>query len=260
MNRLKFLKQTIFQNLSDNMGSPHEFVLLDYNSTDGTGDWVQENLMGFIESGVLTYYREGTAQYWRPSHSRNMCFRLGAGDILCNLDVDNFTGEGFATYLIDVFTRKYDEPKVIANHPNIFECKEEGGHGRIAMSRRDFYYYGGYDEEFIGWGEEDNDLNLRCMSMEGVFHRVKIHWRFLKYIKHSNFLRVKHVDFSDLDDPSKNPEENKPITRKINRTKSKRDTRNGLYVKNFNKNWGGGTVTKNFTEEIELKSPWIGMI
>ena len=81
-----------------------EFVLLDYNSTDGLEEWVKE-LQYYIDTGILVYYRTEEPLNYHRTHSRNMAFRLSTGDIVCNLDADNFLGEGFASYILDIFNQ-----------------------------------------------------------------------------------------------------------------------------------------------------------
>src|SRR5580704_1798101 len=52
--RLHHLRRTLPQNIADNRDYPNlEFVLLDYNSTDGLGEWVRHELSEEIASGRL---------------------------------------------------------------------------------------------------------------------------------------------------------------------------------------------------------------
>lgn len=95
MNRLEHLQATLERNILDNLPEGQvEFVLLDYHSTDGLPEWVRQHMGGYISRGVLNYYRTEEPQHYLRSHSRNMAFRLAQGDILCNLDADNFSGGG----------------------------------------------------------------------------------------------------------------------------------------------------------------------
>ncbi|MFD2148711.1 glycosyltransferase family 2 protein [Mucilaginibacter antarcticus] len=58
MNRLSHLKQTLKRNILDNEDYPNlEFILLDYNSTDGLKEYVRSELHTFITSKKLVYYR-----------------------------------------------------------------------------------------------------------------------------------------------------------------------------------------------------------
>src|SRR5690606_26363819 len=58
MNRLDHLKKTLLLNLEDTRGDRNvEFVLLDYNSGDGMGEWVKQNLKKEMQFGRLIYFR-----------------------------------------------------------------------------------------------------------------------------------------------------------------------------------------------------------
>ena len=58
MNRLYHLKETLIKNIEDNISYEKlEFILLDYNSTDGLEDWVKSNMKDYIEKDSLKYCR-----------------------------------------------------------------------------------------------------------------------------------------------------------------------------------------------------------
>ena len=107
MNRLHHIKKTLPQNIEDNAAYPDlEFILLDYNSTDGLEEWVKNNMQEYIISGRLKYYKTSEPVFFDRSHSRNLMFKLAAGDILCNIDADNYTGLAFADYVNEMFYQK----------------------------------------------------------------------------------------------------------------------------------------------------------
>ena len=92
MNRLSDIQHTLPANIEAEQSYPDlEFVLLDYNSSDGLGDWVRSEMMGHIESGRLVYYRTEEPQFFNFSHSRNVAMRLATGEIINNVDADNYT-------------------------------------------------------------------------------------------------------------------------------------------------------------------------
>ena len=100
MNRLKDLKLTLPKNMADNADYPNlEFVVLDYNSTDGLGEWIKTEMMEYIKSGRLTYARISEPKYFYMAHSRNLAFKIASGEIVNNLDADNFCQKGFAYYI-----------------------------------------------------------------------------------------------------------------------------------------------------------------
>lgn len=183
MNRLNHLQQTLEKNIQDNyLPEEVEFILLDYNSKDGLGQWVYQNMQYHINSGILVYYKTFVPENYLRSHSRNMAFRLANADILCNLDADNFLGKGFAEYMLQEFSK----------HNNIFYTSNfsfSDIYGRICVKNRDFNSINGYNEKMKGWGYEDNDFQNRLVSY-GLkpmrFHNPE----FYRFVSHSDEDRI----------------------------------------------------------------------
>ena len=70
MDRLHNLKETLPKNIKDNEEDDDlEFVILDYNSSDGLEEWVKNNMMEYIDSGRLVFYRTEEPKYFDMSHS-----------------------------------------------------------------------------------------------------------------------------------------------------------------------------------------------
>jgi len=85
MNRLHHLKETLPMNVADNATTENiEFVILDYNSTDGLEAWMQQKFDIFC--GKVVYFKTTQPTFYNRSHSRNMAFRLASGDVVCNLE------------------------------------------------------------------------------------------------------------------------------------------------------------------------------
>ena len=184
MNRAEHIKQTLPENIRDNyIPGKTEFILLDYNSNDDLSDWINQNMQEYIKSGALKFYKTFIPQSFHRSHSRNLNLRLGTGDLLCNVDADNFLGHGFASYLLDVFN---GNPNVIirgSGIPNLDTL------GRICIRKDDFFKVGGYDEYMDGYGAEDDDI---------VF-RTNIYAREIIYFDDSAFSRtLKHLDIERI--------------------------------------------------------------
>lgn len=183
MNRLHHIKQTLQQNIHDNFLSEQvEFNLLDYNSTDGLERWVKQQGELF-DTGIFNYYKTITPTYYHRTHSRNMAFRLSTGDIVCNLDADNYLGEGFAAYILNLFcmsdekvfyTPRYSERDVI---------------GRLCLWRKHFLSVNGYNEALPGYGLEDIELYYRLWK-SGIEQEFISENRFCKAIHHSHEERV----------------------------------------------------------------------
>ena len=186
MNRLVHLKQTLLKNIFDNQDYENlEFVLLDYNSTDGLEDYVKSNLSVFIEQKKLFYYKTKIPENYNMSHSRNLAFKLASGDIVCNIDADNFTGSGFASFVNKVFEDNGDI--YLSTHQPILVKKDVLG--RICVKKDDFMAVGGYDERMKYYGFDDYDFAGR-LEIYGRKKQLINSPEFLKAIPHSDKERM----------------------------------------------------------------------
>ncbi len=194
MNRLHHLKETLPKNLKDNEGCAGlEFVLLDYSSTDGLEEWVKANFPSQLASGYLKFHRLEGQEYFDRSHSRNRAFKHANGEILCNVDADNFTGKGFADYVLNAFRREQ----------NIFLTADtkmksyflRNAFGRFAVRATDYWAVGGMDEEMKGYGSEILDLHDR-LKARGLQERIIGDLSFLNALSHSDEERIQHEFFA----------------------------------------------------------------
>lgn len=195
MNRLPHVKETIIRNILDNRSCENiEFVLLDYNSTDGLEDYVKNNLHSYIADGSISYYRTETPSVYSMSHSRNLAFRLAKGEILCNVDADNFTGKDFASHVLELFSSQEDI--FLSTHKASWVKNDVLG--RIAVRNRDFMALGGYDEQMKFYGFDDYDL-INRLQIYGLKKVLIEEDRFLKAIAHSNADRMENwINHSNL--------------------------------------------------------------
>ena len=160
MNRLIHFQSTLERNLKDNDDYPNfEIVLLDYNSSDGLENWAISKLTEHITSGKIVFYRTEQPKYFHRSHSRNICFRLASGDILCNVDADNYTGSGFASYVDNIF-EKYSDIYLASSLTSSNDVL-----GRVCVKKSHFFSVSGYDESMEGYGFEDIDLRNRLKKL-----------------------------------------------------------------------------------------------
>ncbi|RFS26880.1 glycosyltransferase family 2 protein [Chitinophaga silvatica] len=185
MNRLHHIKDTLIKNIRDNEDYEQlEFVLLDYNSTDGLEEYIKENLQEYIQSQKLIYWKTSTPQFFHRSHSRNLAFKLANGDIVCNIDADNYTGKGFASYINQSFS---NDPNICLNTLD----KEKGGVvgkdalGRICVRKSDFLQIKGFDERMHCYGFEDYDF-INRLELFGVKRVLIENKNFLSAIYHSD--------------------------------------------------------------------------
>src|SRR4051812_32439734 len=149
-NRLFQLKEVYPVNLQEVSGEV-EFILLNYNSQDGLDEWVRDNLMSYIESGKLVYLHEKTVKYFHAPKAKNIVYRAATGDIVVNLDGDNYIDGYFATILnecskLDTLLHMWQGDWL------------DGTFGKIAMPRKAFFDLRGYNEDFKAMGWQDVDL------------------------------------------------------------------------------------------------------
>jgi glycosyltransferase involved in cell wall biosynthesis len=205
MNRLYHLKETFVKNIEDNVSYENiEFVLLDYNSNDEIKKWVKEDLQKYVDMGILKFYSTSEPETFHRSHSRNVAMKLATGDIICNLDADNYLGKDFAFYINYEFS--FNEKIFLTSGFS------DGSYGKICVQKNDFLSVRGYDERLSGWGYEDDDLYAR---LEGLgLERIEfVNADFAQFIEHEmeeSFendknvtdianIYIKHVDFNESD-------------------------------------------------------------
>ena len=206
MGRAHHLKRTLPQNLADRDWSRPdavEFVVLDYSSPDDLADWITTDpiLKPYHEAGILKFAQCVGQDYFRHSHAKNMAHAVATGDVVCNVDADNFVGVGFTDYLQNLFQRRPNA--IVASNRldnRLYAEMHKGCMGRIALSRENFQMLGGYDESdrFRGWSGEDSDLVIR--GVKNLLRPVLIRDRkFLQVMQHSDLDRIKLTRFIDAE-------------------------------------------------------------
>lgn len=165
-----------------------EFVLLDYGSEDGLEEWVISNMQDELRSGILNFKRTSKPKRYLSSHSKNMVHRQSTGDIVCNLDGDNFTGRGFSEYLNQHF-QDYPNSFLSVNYKNNWGEKSDT-FGRIVCWKKDFEQIGGYDEQMRWYSYEDIDFCER-LRKSGIEQHFISNEEFLKTIPHGDEERVR---------------------------------------------------------------------
>jgi hypothetical protein len=190
MNRLFTLKQSLPANLEAMQDQLNvEFLLLDYNSTDGLEDWIRNTCSKHISRGLLSYYKivDPKPVFFSHSHSRNIAFRLAAGDILCNVNADYYVGHGLPEYV----RSRIVGGKKVALISNIDKVDKDNL-GRICMRKTDYLAVGGFDEQFNGYGYEDIDLSMR-LKMAGVNLKYLPESFYKEFVIHEDIRRVENM-------------------------------------------------------------------
>ncbi|MCB0403525.1 MAG: hypothetical protein KDD51_01980 [Bdellovibrionales bacterium] len=164
-NRFWQLSKTLPKNLGDNHRDRQQvnFVLVDFESSDQTVTWVTQSFPEYLASGFLSLFRAPALEPYQRSLAKNTSLSQGTGDILTNLDSDNFTGPRGGLHVLNVF-RSHTGP--IVYH----QCSRagNGSTGRISTLREHFYGVGGYDERFQPYGYEDHDFIRRVVAKYGA--------------------------------------------------------------------------------------------
>ncbi|MDB5256380.1 MAG: hypothetical protein JWM14_1075 [Chitinophagaceae bacterium] len=190
MNRLHHIKKTLPKNIKDNLAYGNvEFVVMDYNSKDGLETWIKKEMKEYIDAGILVYAKNTEASVFDRSHSRNQMFQVATGDIICNIDADNYTGKGFAEYVNTTFCKEDKILLVADTKGKYYNLKD--AFGRFCTLRKDFLKVKGYDESMKSYGYEDIDLYSR-IKLLGRKERVIKDVSYLKSIPHQNEERTKN--------------------------------------------------------------------
>nr|WP_294894833.1 glycosyltransferase [uncultured Pedobacter sp.] len=169
-NRFNQVFQTLSRNLkdnADNMGNV-EFLLVDFDSNDNLKEWVLNDFQEELASGYLKFFFTKELPNWNCSLAKNTAHLYATGDILVNLDCDNFTGLNGAKFISDQFSR-YGNKIVLHQFSGNFN---DGSYGRISVHKLFFHTVGGYNEEFLPMGHQDADLIQRLCKI-GLFYTSK---------------------------------------------------------------------------------------
>lgn len=163
-NRLAHAKKTIPRNLEMLRSFENtEMTLLNYGSEEDLDGWVKEDLKEWVDSGKLIYGVTKHPKAFRIAHAKNCAHMMATGDIVVNLDSDNWVSQRFIELVIDSFS----------NHLNpIVKGWGRGYGGRLAIRKDVFQFIGGYDERMDTWGYEDLDLFDRANMASYKFNRT----------------------------------------------------------------------------------------
>lgn len=153
--RLWQLRQTLPGNLDKiSRHAGVDLVLLDYHSNDGLSDYIFGHFQDYLDSGILKYYRLITQKpYFNTSYAKNLAHCLATGDVLFNLDADNFVGETLEEL------KALKPRQLLVNQ--MFKQFDRGG--RIGIHAQDFHALRGYNESMKD-GFDDGDLFMRAIA------------------------------------------------------------------------------------------------
>lgn len=152
-NRLHQFRRVVDVNL-ERMRDFDQWCVLDVGSNDGLYEFIRDR----VTDPRVVYRRIPAPEKMHFSKLYNLSHALGRGDILCNLDADNFIGPEFCEWLdFNV------GPNRICHAWST--NWEDGTYGRIAMTPEMFKRLGGYDEDLDHVGCQDTDILQRAQKL-----------------------------------------------------------------------------------------------
>lgn len=230
MGRTYDLKRTLIKNIMDNMDYPNvEFLVLNYNSKDDLDEWMKRYVSPWIEDGTVAYYKTTDPEFYEMGHSRNMCYKLATGDIVNNVDADNFTGVGFASHINKLAEMQPEN--------GVFAKGKRSMHGRLGLYREECIALGGYDEDLTGYGYDDHWLLIRAMQTG-----KKLMWWGSQSMNFAERIKTpRSVVGNNMREKSWKTTEN------ANKAIATEKFFKKEWVVNKDKPWGSANVTKNFS-------------
>lgn len=181
-NRLYQLEKTLPENLKAARGNV-EFVLVNYGSEDGLDAYIWQHFEDVIDKEILRYVDAKDMGGFHASIAKNLAHRAATGDILFNLDADNFVG-----LAAEDLRALIDAPNSIVHGWS--GTYFDGTFGRIGMRKDAFLALGGYDESFLPVGYQDADLLARAQAM----HMPYLHKPSGAAIANSKHDTIKYTD------------------------------------------------------------------
>lgn len=230
--RLMQLRETLPRNLEENAADRElEFIVVDYDSRDGLGDWVRTAMAQHIESGRLTYVKFSPAPFYNSPHSKNIAHRMALGEIVVDINADTWAPAALLSWIRET---------VGTPAPSYARCLVPSTMGLIGMKTSDFYRLGGYDERLHeGYGHDDDSLAHRANGLGYAAHFIPD--KYCGCIRHGDGLRVENMQNKDI---LASGDYNTDLTEK--------DLARGIYVANRGISWGAGEVEINFKTRVRL--------
>jgi hypothetical protein len=192
-NRFWQLSKIVKYNLEQVKGDANiEFVIVDFGGKDSEQifEFLTTDFSNELSTGRIKYYRRKKnikPFKWNVAIAKNVPHRFATGDIVVNLDGDNFLQKNDSRILRYYFNQL---PKLIFQQTwcnlalinmfrslklnpenydtqswNIFGTNR-GTFGRISMKRTDFMSMGGYNEQMLNMGNQDTDILFRSLNQK----------------------------------------------------------------------------------------------
>ena len=140
-----------------------EWVIVNYNSTDETHGFLTQKLQQM--SNRVVYVNEYSGRKWHASVAKNVAHVNATGDVLVNLDCDNFIGNS-----LNIIREKFSKGTQVLHMWS--GTNYDGTYGRIAITKELFHKINGYDERMYPMGAQDDDLKNRAAKFGGKYEKV----------------------------------------------------------------------------------------
>ncbi len=237
MGRLDHLAVTLPHNLAIPNDADVEFVILNYNSQDGLDDYMRTQMQSHIDRGLINYYHTTEPESFNISHAKNVAHKVAQGEILVNLDADNFLVDGYLEWMRELFSQRKD---IILLSPAT-DCEDKPGScGKIAVLREHFHSVNGYDESHEGWGCEDTNFQLRARLHNDIGFQF-CSQTYCRVLDHDDSRRVENYRATDM---HKSRERGLQTLSQI--------LQGADCVANQGQPWGQATLRKNFVEDMTI--------
>lgn len=150
-NRLHHLKVTLPEMCKQ---SHSEVIVVDYGCEQGTSAWVNKN------HPTVKVLQVKNTTLFNLSHARNIGAAKANGRFILFIDADIILKDDLGMWIQNnAVTNEY------------YARKESDIYGTVILEKSNYLKINGYDEAFIGWGGEDNDLYYR-LNMIGLKENI----------------------------------------------------------------------------------------
>ena len=197
--RLWQLKHTLPHNIKY-ITKDMEIVILNYQSDDNLVAWLYANYKSYIDDGrikLVSLYTDKIVYNYSSAFAKNVCHKQASGNILMNLDCDQFIDHNTIKDLLELPPNTLYIPQITN--------KSTGQFGRLAYSRALFYSLNGYDETLVGLKGDDTHLRIKT-RYKNIKHVVAS--SYYPCIENSYEEKYKNVNLKD----GINPPQNYPLT------------------------------------------------
>lgn len=191
--RLWQLSQTLPENLKL-LDDHAEIILLDYQSPDNLKEYIFQNFQQYLDNGKLKYYQIIEDYAFTSAYAKNVAHRLASGEVLFNLDGDNYIYDGLLYELRVLTDHQIFVPR--------FGLENEGTFGRMGYTRKTFYKLGGYDERMVGLKGDDGELQKRARELNLFPVRASIRISAIQNSREQKDLYVNDGKICNYDKPS----------------------------------------------------------